>query len=41
MSLLRRYRTMDDRHDTALPIGEGAFVAPYMTRAYERSSIVL
>lgn len=39
MSLLRRYRTMDERHDTTRPIGEGAFVAPYMTRAYERSGV--
>ena len=39
MSLLRRYRTMDERHDTARPIGEGAFVAPCMTRAYERSGV--
>ena len=36
MSLLRRYRTMDERPDTARTIGEGAFVAPCMTRAYER-----
>ena len=40
MSLLRRYRTMDERLDTTRAIGEGAFAAPYMTRAYERSGVL-
>lgn len=39
MSLLRRYRTMDMRHDTARPIGEGAFAAPLVTRAYEQLGV--